>query len=204
MRVSHQEDCLDLVVHLLVHRYHLELVLEVRDSPQPADDHLGATLFGKMHQQVVERPRLDFDAVGKLAGLLQHHLGALFQREQRTLAVVDRDPDHQLVDQLHRPADNVQVTVRDLVEGPGIEPDALRRPPDQRGPRRRRSTYGARFTRRPSFRPSRHRSGPPVSPQRRLAPPPPHAAREPPASHDPRYGSDRQRNVSTGQRLSPP
>src|SRR5687768_8449356 len=49
-RVGHQEDRLDVGIEALVHRRHLELVFEVRDSAQSAHDDAGVQRLGEMHQ----------------------------------------------------------------------------------------------------------------------------------------------------------
>ena len=87
---------------------------------------MGADALGEVHQQVLERQGDNFDALGgrERSGLGQDHLDPFFQREERSLVPVDGDADHQLVHQLHRATDDVEVAVRDGIEGPGIESDA--------------------------------------------------------------------------------
>src|SRR3954453_13727512 len=49
--VGHQEDGLDLVVELLVHAGHLELIFEIGDGTQAAQDRFRALGLGEIHQQ---------------------------------------------------------------------------------------------------------------------------------------------------------
>ena len=53
-----------------------------------------------------------------------HQLHPLLQREQRPLAGVDRDADHQLVQQPRGAGDDVEMAVGDRIERAGIQPDA--------------------------------------------------------------------------------
>ena len=53
-----------------------------------------------------------------------HHRHALLQREQRRLGGVGGDPDHQMIDQLDRPLDDVEMAQGDRIEGSRIKPDA--------------------------------------------------------------------------------
>ena len=95
----------------------------------PADlmalyDKLRAQFGGKMHQQRVERTNLDGGmAGGDMTGFLAQHRHTFIQREQRRLGRVDGHPDHQMVDQLHRPADDVQMAQRDRIESARIKAD---------------------------------------------------------------------------------
>ena len=74
----------------------------------------------KCISRFVERSRLDLDPVGQFLGLVEHHLGALFQRKERPFTLVDGYADDQLVDQLHSPADDVEVAIGDRVERAGV------------------------------------------------------------------------------------
>src|SRR6185295_8398537 len=51
---SHQKYSIDLGIETGVHARHLELVLEIRDCSQAAQNHRGADALGKMHQQGIE------------------------------------------------------------------------------------------------------------------------------------------------------
>ena len=50
----HEEDCLHARVEAGVHARHLELVFEVGDGPQAADDDRSPSLGHEVHEQVVE------------------------------------------------------------------------------------------------------------------------------------------------------
>ena len=125
-RIGHQEHGLDVLIEALVHGRHLELVLEVRDRPQPPDNDVGVQLFGEVHQQ--GRERLHHDLAGDVRNGLAQHLHPLFGREQGSLVVVLGYADDHAVHQLGRARDDVGVPVGDRIEGARIQPDAhLRR-----------------------------------------------------------------------------
>src|SRR5262245_60971561 len=121
MRIGHKKYRFDVVVHALIHGDHLEFVFEIRDGAETTDDDPGATLFREMHQQVVEWPRFDLGAVGEVARFAHHHVDALFEAKQRPFAVIDRNADDQLVDQLYGAADDVQMPIGDGIERAGKE-----------------------------------------------------------------------------------
>ena len=120
---GHQEDGLDVPVELHVHADHLELVFEVGDRTQAADDGLGPHLLGEVHQQDVERFHRNGDArlLGDACRLVAHHLDTLFQREQRAFCLVDGHANHEVIDQLGGTLDDVEMPVGDRVKGAWIE-----------------------------------------------------------------------------------
>src|ERR1700752_703223 len=122
----HQKDGFDLRVQPGVHTGHLELVFEIGNRAQPADDDLGPDRLGKTHQQRVEGEHLDPFGVTvfEVGDLVTDDLNPLVCGEQRTLAVVAGDADDQSVHNPGGPADNVRMAVGDRVEGAGIDPDA--------------------------------------------------------------------------------
>ena len=63
-------------------------------------------------------------AVFEMGDLVAHDLDPLVGREERPLAVIAGDADHQPVDELGRAQDDVGMAVGDRVEGAGIDPDA--------------------------------------------------------------------------------
>ena len=84
-----------------VHPDHLEFILEIRHGAQAADDHARADIASAVNQQVLERMGDDLDA-GRFSdrgafGL--DHLDAVVELEKRALVAVDRDTDHQTVNQ---------------------------------------------------------------------------------------------------------
>src|SRR5918999_4103864 len=54
LRRGHQIDALDVRGHLSIELVHLELVLEVRDRPQPLDDGSGAVLTGEIDEEGIK------------------------------------------------------------------------------------------------------------------------------------------------------
>ena len=64
-------------------------------------------------------------AVGDRRDLGADQIDPLLEREQRALADVDRDADHQPVQHPGGPADDVEMAVGDRVEGAGIDADVL-------------------------------------------------------------------------------
>src|SRR6185295_17318777 len=136
------------------------------------------------------------------AGLAHHHVDSLLQAEERGFVGVDGDADDQLVDQLHRAANDIEMAVGDGIERARIEADTLQ--VASAATTGQRSTYRPGLTRRPSFRTPRHRPGPPALRLRRRARPPPPSIREHLVSPVPQCGSDPRRNVSIAPHLSPP
>ncbi len=61
---------------------------------------------------------------GDVGAFRLDHRHALFQTEERPLVAVDRDADHQPVDEHHRPLDDVGMAERDRIERAGIKSDA--------------------------------------------------------------------------------
>src|SRR5712691_9826333 len=122
----HQEHSLDARVEPGVHPGHLELVFEIRDRAQPANDDAGADRLGEMHQERVERRYLDpiGAAVFEVVHLVADDLDPLVGREQRPLGVVAGDPDHQMVDDVQGAPNDVAMAVGNRVEGAGIDRDA--------------------------------------------------------------------------------
>ena len=57
--IRHEKHGLYVAVEALVHRRHLEFVLEIRDRAQTPDDDAGLQILGEMHQQAAEGPHLD-------------------------------------------------------------------------------------------------------------------------------------------------
>src|SRR5665213_34189 len=122
---GHQKHGLDPVIEACVHPGHLEFVFEIRHGAQPADDDVGARRLGKAHQQRLESAHLDTlggGAVERLGDVVAHDLDPLVGREQRPLAVVAGDADDEVVDDLRRAANDVEMAVGDRIEGAGVDP----------------------------------------------------------------------------------
>ena len=121
----HQAHRLDVAVELGVHARHLKFVVEVGDRAQAPDDHGRAVVGGEFDQQVVEA--LDADPPGEIVtqrGDFLFHMGnPLVDVEQRPLAGIDRDPDHQAIENLGGPVDNIGMADGDGIESPGVDPD---------------------------------------------------------------------------------
>src|SRR5690348_5974557 len=117
--VGHQKNGFDVVVQLLVHASHLELIFEVGDGPQPAQDRGRALLLGEFHQQRVELDDLDVARnVGDLATDDPEPLG---NAEHRLLRRSGGDATDELVDEVRDAAGDVEVSARDGVERPRID-----------------------------------------------------------------------------------
>jgi hypothetical protein len=113
-----EEQRLDARRELAVHAGELELVLEVRDRPQAAQDHLAGILLHELRQQPAEARHLH------VLVRLQHFLGelhALVEREERPLRLAVGDAHDHLVEELRCPLDEVLVPVGDRVEGARID-----------------------------------------------------------------------------------
>src|SRR5581483_9005083 len=92
---------------------HLELVVEVADRSKPLDDHRDAVVAAVVDDQAVEA----VDAhVAVLGGDFLEHFAALVDAEHARLRLVDEHRHDQLVIELGRPSDDVEVAVRDGVE----------------------------------------------------------------------------------------
>src|SRR3954468_18722479 len=115
---GHQKDGFDIRVQPGVHAGHLELVLEIGHGAQPADDDAGADRLGEFHQKRVEGSHLDAlgAAVFEVLHFVAHDLDALVGREERSLGVVARDAEHEVIDDVQRAPDDVGMAVGDRVE----------------------------------------------------------------------------------------
>ena len=110
----------------------LHLRLEVGHRAQAADHEPGADPMAEVDGQAVER--LDVDPVGQLrAGLGQRRpddLDPIGRSQQRRLARVLEDGDHDPVEDGDGPAQDVEVAVGDRIEGAGVDREA--HPPSRR------------------------------------------------------------------------
>ena len=87
MGIGHQENGFDIVVHLLVHGDHLELVLEVRDGPQAADDDLAPHCSAKCISRLSNGRASISAPLASLRASCITIVDALLEREQRTLVL---------------------------------------------------------------------------------------------------------------------
>src|SRR5438105_9400024 len=120
---GHEKDSLDLGREIAIHQRHLEFVLEIRYRPQAAHDHRRADVLRELREQSFERLHVH-TLVGN-GGANQRN--PLFERKQRLLRDIDCDGHDELIHELERAMDQVFVTLRDRVETPGIDGDALHR-----------------------------------------------------------------------------
>src|ERR1041385_1613833 len=119
---GHHEERLDAGRELAVHHRHLELVLEVRDRAQPANDDLCAGFFCVFNEQPVET--LGLDAVAESFENLADHLQPLVEIEEgAVLFRVARDRDDDPVEDAKRALNQVDVTVGDGIERARIDRD---------------------------------------------------------------------------------
>src|SRR5436309_147416 len=117
----HQKGHLETGRETAVHERHLELELEVAHGAQAADHDLGADPPGTVHDQVRELHHLDTPQ-GARGGA--DHLHPLADRKQGSLARAVRHRHHHAVEQPRGPPGEVEVPVRERVEGSGDRPGA--------------------------------------------------------------------------------
>jgi hypothetical protein len=116
--VRHDERGLDLVVQVAVHVRHLQLVLEVGHGAQAPQDDARVLALAVVHQQAIERVDLD---VGLARELLADHLHPLVHREERVLAGVPEDRDHQAIEDHETALDDREVPIRHGIERAGVD-----------------------------------------------------------------------------------
>ena len=113
----HHENGFDFIIQAPVHERHLELELEVRHGAKPAHDDLRATPLHVIHEQAVEGIDLDIrQQLEDRAG----YLHALRHREQRGLLRIDENRDDDPIEQPRAPGNDIDVTVRQRIEGSRI------------------------------------------------------------------------------------
>src|SRR5579871_1189153 len=124
--ICHEKHSLDFHVQSLVHGHHLEFILEVGHGAQAAHDDAGAHFLGEFHLQfLVERHDFDRGASGRQRRrLVAHHLDAFLDRKKRRLGRVGRNADDEMIDELDRALDDIEMTQSDRIEGPRIKADA--------------------------------------------------------------------------------
>ena len=119
--VGHEEHGVDAGCEAPVHVRELELVLEVGEGAQAADDDGRAVARAELDEQAVELGELEACAVMRKRVL--DELDALGGGEQRLLALVGRDGDDHAIGDLERALEDVDVSVRDRIEGSGVDGD---------------------------------------------------------------------------------
>ena len=105
-------------IEMAVHRRELELVLEVRDGAQAADDRLEAVRAGELDGE----PRVARD---RDLGQVAQHFAARARRARRARTAApscgfDGDRDDDAVEQAHATAHQILVPAGDRVERAGI------------------------------------------------------------------------------------
>src|SRR6185369_5135780 len=116
-----------------VHLRHLQLIVEVADRAQAFDDRLDAVGPAEVDQQPMRR--LDDDVGGAsrmISNGLPDEVHPFVHGEQRVLVLVDPDGHHDLVKQLAGSQDDVEMAVRDGVEGTRTDSPPHDREPYQR------------------------------------------------------------------------
>jgi hypothetical protein len=114
LRGRHQIHALDVRRQLAVELVHLELILEVRDRPQPLHQRSRTVLAGKIDQQSIKD--VHFDIAQFLRGL-QEKSFAFVGCEQRLRlphGLID-DADDDLFEHMRAAFDDVDVAVGDRV-----------------------------------------------------------------------------------------
>ena len=123
LRRRSQKHRLDFRRKHLVHAGHLHLVVEIAGIAQAADDDRRLCVLSRIDGEIVVGGDLE-PKPDRLGDGSEHAFGqlhALFGGEQRVFVVVGTDADDQLVDEMRRPAHNVDVAVGDGIEASGIE-----------------------------------------------------------------------------------
>src|SRR4051812_1242357 len=122
----HQEDSFHLRIQTGVHAGHLELVFEVGNRSEAADDDGCVHIHREMHQQAVEGTNLDLGAIGlQCRDILLDHLNPLLGGEQRSLPRIASNANDQMVQYAGGALDDIHVAVGHRVEGPGVDTDSL-------------------------------------------------------------------------------
>jgi len=123
------EDGLDFGAELAVHERHLQFVFVVGDGADAADDDFGVQAAHEVDEEAVEG--VHFDA-GDAVRAAEDELHPLRDGEQRRLPFVLQHRHHDHVEQLRRPADDVEVSVRHRVERAGVNGNAHERDGNRR------------------------------------------------------------------------
>jgi hypothetical protein len=121
LRAGRKKHRVDVGRHGPVHARHLHFVVQVGAVAQAAHQNGRSRIAGGVDHQIAET--LHPDAVIVVSGGLQRlrdQFGALFEAEHRFLAGVNADADDDLVEHRKRLAQDVQMSVRQRVEGTGI------------------------------------------------------------------------------------
>ena len=112
-----EEHGLDAGHQCVVGLRQLDLVFEIRHGPQAPHHHRGVALLGELHGQAVKALHRHVRDV--LAALLQQRHPLLYG-EQGVLRAVDEHCHDEVVVDLCCPLDDVEMSSRDRVEGPGV------------------------------------------------------------------------------------
>ena len=113
-----EEDGFALRQELVVGEGHLELVLKIRNGPQPLDDGTGPRPLDVAYQQTAVAVHLDIFK----ARFLHHpayHLHPLLGGEKALFLLVHRHQHNHLVKDAAGPLDDIQVTICNGVEAAG-------------------------------------------------------------------------------------
>ncbi len=122
-----QEHGVDVRRHGPVHARHLHLVVEVRAVAEAAEDNGRLLRARRIDGERVERDDLDLAArgLGDGRGFRFEHLDPLRRGEERHLARMHPDADHEPVDHACSPRDDVDVALGRRIEGAGGEASDL-------------------------------------------------------------------------------
>ena len=125
-RSRRQEHGLERLVQVAVHLRHLELVLEVAGGPQALDDRDRTAGPRPLGEEASELGDLQAIVGGEARA---DHRGALFHREERLLADVDRDRHEYPIEQRQRARDDGDVAEGQWVEGARTDRESGHRRP---------------------------------------------------------------------------
>ena len=117
----HHEERLDLRRHAAVGERHLELVLEVAVDPHAADYDARLLPAAEVDQQAVEHLHLDVPETSLLHVLADHRETVLGRKARALLSARRGNRHHELVVQLRRALDEVEVSERHRIERARID-----------------------------------------------------------------------------------
>ena len=117
----HEEHAVDVAGKRSVGVRHLELVLEVGDGAQAADNVVGTEFLALVNGQI--GAAFDRAPATTIAHYLAHHVDPFGSREKAVFVGIDGDQDDQFVEHLERAFGDVDVTVGDRIETTGIHCD---------------------------------------------------------------------------------
>ena len=98
-------------------------VFKIGNRAQSANDQCGSDLSRAVDQQIFEWVRRDCHdgIVSEQRRSLSHHVHAFFEAEERGLVTVDRNPDHQMINQCGSALEHIDMTKGHWIKSAGIQ-----------------------------------------------------------------------------------